>query len=144
MKKIVLPFLAFAFTTLPVLAQETFQVNTQISSVEWIGKKVTGQHEGVIEVKKGSYTFNNGLITKGQLIINMKTINITDIDDEDQNKKLQNHLVSPDFFSVEKFPTSKLTILKSEKLSEDKLKVFAELEIKGISNRIEFEATMLK
>ncbi len=124
-------------------AQERYTVNTVISSLEWIGKKVTGQHQGVIDLKKGSYLFENGLITSGELIINMQSIKITDIEDKEQNDKLKNHLVSSDFFSVEKHPTAQLTIVKSQKIDETRLKVTADLTIKEITKRIEFEVTLL-
>lgn len=143
MKKIALTFLAFSVSAISLIAQKKFDVNTEISSVEWIGKKVTGQHEGVIQLKNGSYTFENGLITKGEFIIDMKTIKITDIEDKEQNDKLQNHLVSPDFFAVKNNPTGKLTIIKSQKVADNKLKVFADLEIKGISKRISFVVALL-
>lgn len=144
MKKIALSFLTFAFIAISSVAQENYNINTQISSVEWIGRKVTGQHNGVIQLKNGSYTFENDLIIKGEFTIDMQTIKINDIEDKEQNEKLQNHLISADFFSVKDHPTAKLVIQKSEKIGEDKLKVFADLEIKGISKRIDFEVTMLK
>jgi|GEM_PF-58914 len=144
MKKIALPFLAFAFSAISLSAQVNYKVNTEISSVEWIGRKVTGQHEGVIQLKNGSYTFENGIITKGVFIVNMQSIRITDIENKDQNEKLQNHLISSDFFAVKDNPIGKLTVLKSEKSGENKLNVFAELTIKGISKRVEFNVTLLK
>ncbi len=144
MKNIAFCFLIFFFSTISIIAQENYRVNTEISSIEWIGRKVTGQHQGVIQLKKGSYIFENGIIKKGEFIINMMSIKITDIEDQDQNDKLQNILVSSNFFAVKENPTGKLSILKSEKISTGKLNVFAELEIKGISKRIEFEVTLLK
>ena len=144
MKNIAFCFLIFFFSTISIIAQENYRVNTEISSIEWIGRKVTGQHQGVIQLKKGSYIFENGIIKKAEFIINMMSIKITDIEDQDQNDKLQNILVSSNFFAVKENPTGKLSILKSEKISTGKLNVFAELEIKGISKRIEFEVTLLK
>ena len=143
MKKIALTFSTIVLLMLVGNAQERYTVNTVISSLEWIGKKVAGQHQGVIDLKKGSYLFENGLITSGELIINMQSIKITDIEDKEQNDKLKNHLVSSDFFSVEKHPTAQLTIVKSQKIDETRLKVTADLTIKGITKRIEFEVTLL-
>ena len=144
MIKVSLPLLALAFTTITSIAQENYKVNTEISSVEWIGRKVTGQHSGVIELKNGSYVFENNLISKGEFMINMQSIKINDIEDKGQNEKLRNHIISPDFFAVKNHPTGKLTVIKSEKHEADKLKVFADLEIKGISKHIEFDVTLLK
>lgn len=143
MKKIILTFSAIVLLMLAGIAQERYTVNTVISSVEWIGKKVTGQHQGVIDLKKGSYLFENGTITSGEFIINMQSISITDIEDKEQNEKLKNHLVSSDFFSVEKHPTAQLSVVKSQRIDEKRLKVTADLTIKEITKRIEFEVTLL-
>lgn len=143
MKKIILTFSAIVLLMLAGIAQERYTVNTVISSVEWIGKKVTGQHQGVIELKKGSYLFENGTITSGEFIINMQSITITDIEDKEQNEKLKNHLVSSDFFSVEKHPTAQMSVVKSQRIDEKRLKITADLTIKEITKRIEFEVTLL-
>lgn len=132
------------FTSSFIQAQEVYQVNEAVSGVEWIGKKVTGEHSGDIKLKSGSYTFENGIITEGELIIDMSTIQVTDIEDKENNEKLRGHLISSDFFGVKKHPKGKLTIIKSEKVADNKLKITADLMLKGISKVIEFEVTLLQ
>jgi polyisoprenoid-binding protein YceI len=74
----------------------------------------------------------------------METIEVTDIEDEESNGKLRGHLTSPDFFNVNKYPNGKLTVIKSEKIGNNKLKLMATLQLKEISKDIEFEVTMLQ
>lgn len=144
MKKLAFTSLLLFLAIIQLSAQDDYLVNTEISSVEWIGRKVTGEHSGVIKLKNGSYTFEDGLITKGEFIINMETIEVTDIEDEESNGKLRGHLTSPDFFNVNKYPNGKLTVIKSEKIGNSKLKLMATLQLKEISKDIEFEVTMLQ
>jgi polyisoprenoid-binding protein YceI len=93
-------------------------VSVADSKVNWLGKKVTGQHNGSIKVANGEVFVDNGKITGGKVEIDMKTITDEDQTDPDSKKKLEGHLSSPDFFDVAKFPTSKIEITKVEALND--------------------------
>jgi polyisoprenoid-binding protein YceI len=93
-------------------------VSVTDSKVNWLGKKVTGQHNGSIKVANGEIMVDNGKVTGGKVEIDMKTIFNEDLKDEESNKKLVGHLSSPDFFDVAKFPTSKIEITKVEALND--------------------------
>src|SRR5690606_26803378 len=98
--------LASAFT---IISETTkFTVSKKISSIEWIGNKVTGSHNGTIEVKEGFVNVHDGNITDGSLTINMTSIVVSDLEDPEMNGKLKGHLMSDDFFGVEKYPTAQL------------------------------------
>lgn len=66
------------------------------------------------------------------------------ISDVDQTSKLITHLVSEDFFAVNKYPESKLIITKSEFLNSEnnikRYKVAGDLTIKDKTNSIDFIA----
>jgi len=119
--------------------EENYTVDNSISSMEWVGKKVTGQHNGTIKVKEGTVTVSDGMITGGTLMIDMNSIVIEDIKDEGTNAKLAGHLRSDDFFSVEKYPMSKLVINKVEKKG-DKYHIHGDLTIKGKTDKVEIPA----
>jgi polyisoprenoid-binding protein YceI len=123
-------------------AKENYTVKNNISSLEWTGEKVTGSHEGTIEVKEGNIVVNNGNITSGTLIIDMNSIVVTDIEDAEMNGKLKGHLQSDDFFGVEAHPTSTLKINKVEKKEGDQYTIFADLTIKGHTEKVEIPATI--
>jgi polyisoprenoid-binding protein YceI len=93
-------------------------VSVTDSKVNWLGKKVTGQHNGTIKVANGEVFVDNGKVTGGKVEIDMKTITNEDQKDEESKKKLEGHLSSPDFFDVAKFPTSKIEITKVEALND--------------------------
>ncbi len=97
---------------------KSLTVSVTDSKVNWLGKKVTGQHNGSIKVSKGEVMVDNGRVTGGKIEIDMKTIVNEDLKEEEFNKKLVGHLSSADFFDVEKYPTSKIEITKVEELKD--------------------------
>ena len=120
---------------------EVVPVNTQKSTVEWKANKVTGSHEGFINIKTANLTFDNDLLTGGGVTIDMSSINCTDLSGPYKNK-LENHLNSSDFFNVSDYPSSTLVIKECSKVNENKYTVFADLTIKNIIESIEFEAEL--
>lgn len=123
---------------------QTFKINTEKSKVEWIGKKVTGQHNGEIKIAKGEITAANGLVNGGNVAIDMNTITCLDMQGE-WAEKLVGHLKSDDFFSVEKHATSTFTIksvspIKEAKAGANNATIKGDLTIKGITHEIEFPA----
>ena len=91
--------LSFAFTP----KGDKYTVDSKVSSLEWTGKKVTGQHNGTINVDGGEIMVEDGKIVGGMVSINMNSIAVTDIKDEEMNGKLKGHLMSDDFFGVDVF-----------------------------------------
>ncbi|MEX0811387.1 MAG: YceI family protein [Chitinophagales bacterium] len=143
MKTSIIAVLSFAMSMLiasPILAQENFKVDTKASTLEWIGKKVTGKHNGTIQVKSGNVSFTKGKLS-GNFTIDMTTIENNDLEGE-YKTKLENHLKSDDFFSVEKFPTSTFKITKAVDEGNGKYEITGDLTIKGITNPVTFPATI--
>ena len=142
-------FLVSSFILLFSLSQINAQtiaeylVNKEISKVEWVGKKVTGSHEGTIKIKNGSVSLANNKISKGNLIIDMKTIEITDIADTKTNAKLKGHLISSDFFGVEEFPTASLKINEVKYLKDNKVELMCDLTIKEFTAKIMVPASVI-
>ena len=110
------------------------------STVKWVGKKVTGSHEGNISIKEGHIHFDDNAFTGGNIVIDMSTIECTDLDG-DSKQNIENHLSSDDFFGVKKYPTANLEVISAEKVkySKNKYQVKGILEIKNIKNDVEFE-----
>jgi polyisoprenoid-binding protein YceI len=127
------------FTTTTMFAQK-FTADVEKSSLAWLGKKVTGEHNGYIELKSGTMTLENEMITSGTFVINMTTITCEDLKSEDYNKKLVGHLKSDDFFGVESFPEATLVIKDSESFSNGEAEVTADLTIKGKTHPNTFTA----
>ncbi len=125
---------------------QTFKINLDKSKVEWVGKKITGQHNGEIKIAKGEITATNGSVNGGNITIDMNTITCLDLQGE-WAEKLVGHLKSDDFFSVEKHATSTFTIksvtpIKEAKAGTNNVTVNGNLTIKGITQEIEFPAIL--
>ncbi|MEP1032976.1 YceI family protein [Ekhidna sp.] len=122
-------------------AKENYKVSTEESTVEWVGKKVTGQHNGVISLQGGRLEMEGGMLVGGIFTIDMTTI--TDLDLSRGSKgKLEGHLKSDDFFGVEKYPTSTFTITKAVPQGPGKYKIVGNITIKGKTEEIQFPATV--
>jgi polyisoprenoid-binding protein YceI len=128
------------FATVQLFAQEV-EIDVEKSSLKWYGEKVTGSHDGTINLKKGFIEMKNGNITGGEFHIDMTTIANTDIEDADTRAKLEGHLKSDDFFGVETYPVSKLEIKKASKFKDGKAKVTGHLTIKETTLPVDFEVT---
>jgi len=131
--------LATILISFSVFAQD-MKVNTSKSELKWTGKKVTGEHWGYIKLKDGSLTLKGDKIVSGSFTIDMNSMNCKDLEDPEWNGKLIGHLKSDDFFSVEKFPVSTLTIIEGTPFKDGKANVKGKLTIKGITQPVSFVA----
>ena len=84
------------------------EIDTANSVITWTGSKVTGSfHTGNITPKSSKIAVNNGEVQGGQIIFDMTSLTVTDL----EGKKAENflkHMMSEDFFEVGKFPTASL------------------------------------
>jgi polyisoprenoid-binding protein YceI len=119
-----------------------FQIQKSSSTINWTGKKVLGLHTGTINVADGYIDFSEEGIKNGEVVIDMTTIVITDIDDPKTNGEFLAHLQNDDFFSVAKFKTAKLLITDSAKKVSNTFLLKGNLIIKDITNPVSFTATV--
>jgi len=127
-------FTAFSFTT---IEENKKEIKTDKSEVVWKGYKVTGSHEGTIAIQSGSLTFEDEKLTGGEMVINMTTINTTDLEGEYKGK-LDGHLKSDDFFGVANYPTATLVFKDVTASGKNAYAVSGELTIKGKTNPVTF------
>lgn len=115
-------------------------IDTENSVIVWKGKKITGSHEGNIQIKEGSLIFEEEKLSGGNFTIDMNTIICTDLQGKSA-KKLQGHLMSDDFFGVPNHPTASLSITSvKKKKANDQYEITADITIKGITKSIVFDA----
>ena len=110
-------FLLFLFCTSIVFSSKYF-IDTEKSNVIWIGRKVSGEHHGVINIKGGYVDIEKKSIVGGEIVIDMKSIEVVDMSDK-YNRKLEKHLKNSDFFDVDLFPESTFKIKKNHELITD-------------------------
>lgn len=120
----------------------TIEIDVNESSVEWTGKKLTGEHYGNVLLKEGNLILLGNSLTGGSFVMDMISITCTDISDPKQNKRLVDHLKSEDFFAVQTFRTAKFDITKVERKENSRYLITGNLAIKSITKPISFPATV--
>jgi len=140
---LIVAFGFYAFVNHGMLHTVSYKINTKASSIEWIGKKVTGEHTGTIAIKSGNIIVDHGKIVGGGFEMDMTTI--TNVDQKGEWKeKLENHLKSDDFFSVDKHPVARFEITKAVPLKDDTKgsthTITGNLTIKAITHEVSFPA----
>jgi polyisoprenoid-binding protein YceI len=131
-----------SFLDVPVI--ERFQVDTKASTLTWVGKKVTGEHTGTVQITSGTLATDGKNISKGEFEIDLTSLTVTDLTDKNSNDKLVTHLKSDDFFGVAKHPKANLTVTSISKKTGDEYVVNGKLTIKGITNDIQFPALIVR
>ncbi|CAN5193804.1 hypothetical protein BH23BAC2_BH23BAC2_02650 [soil metagenome] len=129
---------AIILTTLSFTTNVKKEVNTKESTITWIGKKVTGSHTGNITLKEGHFNIEDGKPVGGAFIMDMKSIEVTDLKGGSKDK-LEGHLKSDDFFGVEKFPTAKLVVTSIKEKSNGVYAVVGNLTIKDDTHPVNFD-----
>lgn len=135
--------LVVVLATLSVTAQ-TKKVDASKSSINWVAKKVTGQHEGTINLKEGTLVFKGKKLVGGTFNVDMNSITVTDLQAGQGKEKLEGHLKADDFFGTEKFATATLVFKKVAVKAPNVYTVTGDLTIKGITNPITFDLATTK
>ncbi|MCB0665136.1 MAG: YceI family protein [Saprospiraceae bacterium] len=142
MQKVVFSLLAVsalilsAFTVVPPAEK---MVDIEKSEITWTGKKVTGSHNGTIQLKEGSLMMEADMLKGGSFIIDMTSIKNLDMAGKDGAGKLEGHLKSADFFNVAEYPNAILEISEVvHRGTPGSFKVVGDLTIKGITKPIKF------
>ena len=135
---VIIATITFAFTT---IEDGKKVVKTETSSVTWKGYKVTGSHVGSIALKQGSLEFKEGALIGGEFIMDMTSIENTDLEGEYKGK-LEGHLKSDDFFGVATYPTAKLFFNKVKSTGKNSYEVTGDLTIKDKTNPVTFEISV--
>lgn len=131
-----------AFTGPGKKAPVTYKVDTQKSVLNWEGKKVTGQHNGTVQLENGSLTVDGNKLTGGTFEFDMNSIKALDLTDAGYNAKFIGHMKSEDFFNTAKYPTSKFVITKVTPKGGNNYEVTGNMTIKNLTNPVTFPATI--
>lgn len=102
------------------------------SQVEWLWKKVWGQHNGYIVITEWEMYVEAGQIIEGRFTMDMTSIKATDIDDEWLDSKLK------DWFNTDEYPTAEFLLNEA-----GANQVSGIMTINGQSREISFPATVI-
>lgn len=141
-KLLLLTLFAFFSSVLVLFSQDIYNANTKESVIRWEGRKLFGGHWGDVLIKSGNLEFKNNKLSGGSFVIDMNSIVVLDLDENGGKSKLEGHLRSDDFFSVDKYPTSEFVITNVKDRKNNKYEITGDLTIKGITHSIKFPATI--
>lgn len=131
-----------------------YHVDTENSEIQWIGTKPTGKHIGVFKVQEGALIVKDTMITGGNIIIDMSSLENVDLSKTDTalKRKLEVELKGPLFFDVAQFPIAAFEITNvsdftpsvgNEVLMKNaNYTVQGNLTIKNITKNISFPAAI--
>ena len=117
------------------MENKKFKVVVSLSRIEWKGRKITGTHNGTVDIREGEFIVNEGKLTSGEFVVDTTTIKVLDITDPATNAQFVGHMVSGDFFASAVYPEAsfEITAVKNNHVEGN-------LTIKGIKQTIGFDA----
>lgn len=123
---------------------QTYQLDTKKSKILWNTGKLMGGHNGYFLFNSGSLQYSvNGEPASGHFNMDMNSIRSIDNPVEANRQKTDANLRKPDFFASDQYPASVINVRKITRIgSSIAFKVMGELTIKGITNPVEFIATI--
>ncbi len=132
----------FSATATTPIDGEKKEVKTETSTVTWKAYKVTGSHTGTIALQSGTLSFDDtGKLDGGEFVVDMTTINTTDLEGEYKGK-LDGHLNSDDFFGTATHKTSTMVFTSVTASGKNSYKVTGDLTIKGITKAVSFDVSI--
>lgn len=114
-----------------------YKVNPSASKIEWTARKVTGKHNGIVNIKEGNLKIKDGILLGGSFTVDMTSITNLDLTGE-YKSKLEGHLKSDDFFGVAQYPTATLVIRQANAKGNGNFDVKGDLTIRGITQPVQF------
>jgi rhodanese-related sulfurtransferase len=132
----------------PDFPDGAYPLDLEESLIDWQGRGVGGRHYGTAKLSGGELTFSGGMLG-GWFEVDMSTITPTDELDPEYKPTLVAHLLSEDFFNVERYPKTKLTLAITTPLlgvakSEPNFDCSGVLSLRGVTDSIDFQANVCR
>tara|TARA_B100000242_G_scaffold240673_1_gene180747 strand:- start:7713 stop:8231 length:519 start_codon:yes stop_codon:yes gene_type:complete len=120
-------------------------MNVDKSNIKWTGKELTTkEHYGALKFSKANLKYEDEKLVGGEFIVDMTTLDVQDLTGRGK-ERLEGHLRSDDFFSVDKHNNAYLKItevIPAEfsriTLDEKSYELVGDLTIKDITHPITF------
>jgi len=128
------------------LLDGAYRADPERCRIDWSGRNIANAHWGTVDLADGLLEVEGGLLMGGSLVLDMRTIEPSDIVDEGPKKGLIAHLESEDFFAVARFPTARIEVSGVETFpaspGRPNCRVQAQLTLRGNTEPLEFAATV--
>jgi polyisoprenoid-binding protein YceI len=128
----------------PEKIQSGWQLDVQKSKVLW-NTDIMGRHSGYFLFQSGNLEYSaSGEPVRGTFHMDMNSIRSTDNPDETRRQRTDADLKNNQFFASDKHPLATMEVKKIARIgSSTNYHVAGELTIKGITQPIEFTATII-
>ena len=113
----------------------TMRLDPGTSKVGFHGRKITGSHDGEFKGISGSATVDGGM-----LVLLTGEVELGSV--QTDSKKLDNHLMSDDFFDVAKFPKSTFEATSIAQGEGNTYTITGDLDLHGVQQEVTFPATV--
>lgn len=128
-----------ALSLIPLGALQADDLPLLQHKIEWSGSMPASTHTGLLTPQSFQLAISDqGTIEKLEIVLDMKSIDVIDLKGKNRDK-LIGHLLSEDFFFVEKFPTARFEM---KRFADGKL--FGDLTIRGITHPAEIPVTLTR
>jgi polyisoprenoid-binding protein YceI len=122
-----------------------FVVDQESSVIHWTGRNLFNFHTGSLGLSGGFVELENGRLVAAEFMIDMGTLDCTDLTDQAMNRMLITHLRSDDFFKVDEYPAatfvlSSATAIDGVTAGLPNYRLTGDLTLRGVTKRIEFDA----
>jgi polyisoprenoid-binding protein YceI len=132
MKRLLSIFIVVALQTPLHVFAATYNIDPAHTSIGFKVKHMMVTNvKGVFEKFKGTVNIDEKDITKSKVDVSIELASVNS-----NIAKRDDHLRSPDFFDVARFPTMTFISTRVEKAGADKLKVTGNLTIKGVTKQV--------
>ena len=115
------------------------------SHLKWKAAHLGGVNErfGKVSLTEGQVSATDGKVSNAKFVIDLGSLTVESIEEEEKAAKLAGHLKNEDFFNIEKFPTAQFELTNTEAAEGDfNTKVTGNLTISGITKSITFNANI--
>ena len=138
MKNIILTISIILFLAQIAIAQN-FELEASKSQVNWTGKAAFNAYSlsGSLQAENAQLKMEDGQLLSANILIDMKSL-------EAENKDLQKHLCSKDFFEVKKYPEASFVLTESTPFTTGRQKLRGNLIIKKQSHPAEIQIEIMK
>lgn len=133
--------------TTVIVPDGQYQIDHQLSEVEWLGRNANSRHFGTVDIAGGELYIEERIIF-GVIEIDMTTLHNKNLQGNALQPVLENHLRSDDFFFTDLFPRAVFTIKKAARiepgwLTAPNYHVAGELKLRGVAADLDFDATVV-
>ncbi len=124
-------------------AAVVYNVDTEASTIDWKGSKIGGEHYGIINLSDGVVSVNGETLESGEFTIDMTSIQVQDITEEEGAASLKAHLEGTvegketDFFNTPEYPTATFVVTG---LNGNMLE--GNLTLKDVTKNVSFPVTV--